>query len=640
MASLFWAKVKWLMVVDIVGLSLLWLGQQTPPTLAMPTANPTVTVLSPSGGALDVIGEGDDYFTQVLNEPRDMNQYSDMQWQEFGVTNILDANGLWSATASTPSDGARVWPLYPGFSFNPTGGTDDLSAAEIGKTGWNYPVQTTKYKTLSFRVNSTTTDHWIFAYSNYSKTVMDGSISGQYNVGWDVYTATLPWGPNPAYGLMYRFGLNTPATYQVDWIRLTDPATSPVYTIVFAVNNTQAGDLVDLECYTSNQAVNANYCGRIASAIPVNSTGTYQFKWHTAYLAPGRYYVRAIVRRGATTNSDVSNGPLTIRAAPLLHIDAPSMTSGPDYATVELGNPWDMNDSSDIFTSSDLYRKPHDFATPCPCFADGELYGTVGRYDPNTLAGFGDPFVYLTVKQQHPIDTAKYKYLTYRYKIDRSPWWSSSGDRLVYDSTRSVYPAAWLVRAFFFGTFPPDLAFSNGTNDLIVFDRWNTYQMDLSKGVARGYWEPHVSETGGYWTGLKYAFRFDFLEGVDHWNVHLDYVKLTGDDMANTSYMVRWSKTEGSDPIMIDIYAGQNRSTCLSNGSQIYHWPTVVDEPLLPIGPYRIHLPVILASNPVPTNFVWNTTAVPPGTYYLCGRVSDGSNTTTMTSEAAVVISH
>jgi hypothetical protein len=269
------------------------------------------------------------------------------------------------------------------------------------------------------------------------------------------------------------------------------------------------------------------------------------------------------------------------------------------------------------------------------------LYGTVGRYEPGDPTSFGDPFVYLKVRPSYPIDTAKYKYLTYRYKIDRASWWSNSTDRLSYDDNRQVYPAAWLVRAIFFGTFPLSLDSSNGTNDLIVFDEWNTYQLDLSKGVTRGYWEPHVQQTGGYWTGLKYALRFDFLEGVDDWNVYLDYVKLTGDDTANASYTVRWSRLEGSTPTTIDFYRSQNPNSCLSSGTHIYRWQPASGEALPPAGPYRIYLPLIMGGNAGgETSFTWNTAAVTPGTYYLCGRASDGVNNTTLVSDAAVVISH
>jgi hypothetical protein len=602
-------------------------------------------VLSPSGAPTDTIGEGDDYFTQELHEPRDMNQYADMRWQTFGVHNISIANGVWSATTSNTGGYSEIFPLYPGFSFLPTGGANDQSVAEIGKTGWNYPVNTSKYKQLSFRLKapaSAAGNWWHASYTNVSFTLESGRLQGVYATpsdSWQVHVQNLPWS-SPIYGLAFRFGLAT-GNYQFDWLRLTDAATSPAYTIRFSVAGVQSGDVVDLYCYIAAQITPDNYCGQIIANIPVNTVGTYQYTWRTAYLPPDEYYVYAVVRRGAITGSDVSNGSLTIRPAPLLQFDAPSMISGSDFATEVNGNPWDMNDETDIFTSADLYRKPHDFSGSCPCFANGELYGNVGRYDSLDPSEFGDPFVYLRVKQNYPIDTSKYKYLTYRYKIDRTAWWSNSGDRLVYDSSRQVYPAGWLVRALFFGTFPPNITqSSNTTNDLIVLEDWNTYQLDLSKAATRGYWEPHVPETGGYWTGLKYGFRFDFLEGVDNWTIHLDYVKLTSDDTANASYTVRWSQLEGSAPTAIDFYRSQNPDTCLSSGTQIYRWQPTAGGSLPAAGPYRIYFPVMIGGSSGPTSFVWNTSAVTPGTYYLCGHASDGVNTTTMVSEAAVVISH
>jgi hypothetical protein len=633
-------------MLSVLGLSVLWLSSHAVLTHAEPAAL-SVTVLSPSGAAADTVGEGDDYFTQVLHEPRDMNQYTDMRWQTFGVHNIAIANSVWSATTSNTGGYSEIYLLYPGFSFLPVGGATDQSVAEIGKTGWNYPVSTSKYKQLSFRLKapagaSAASNWWHASYTNVSFTLESGHLEGDYKTpdnNWQVYVQNLPWN-SPIYGLGFRFGPVT-GNFQFDWLRLTDAATSPQYTIRFSVADVQSGDVVDLYCYTAPQIVADNYCGQIAANIAVNTAGIYNYAWKTAYLPPDEYYVYAVVRRGATTSSDVSNGPLTIKSAPLLQIDSPSMTSGPDFATEVNGNPWDMNDNTDIFTSADFYRPPHDFAGSCPCFANGELYGTVGRYDSIDPAGFSDPFIYLKVRQNYPIDTSRYKYLTYRYKIDRGSWWSNSGDRLVYDSGRHVYPAAWLVRAIFFGTFPLNVAqSSNTTNDLVVLEEWNTYQLDLSKAAARGYWEPHVPETGGYWTGLKYGFRFDFLEGVDDWTIHLDYVKLTGDDTANASYTVHWSQLEGSSPTAIDFYRSSSPNTCLSSGTQIYHWQPGTGGTPPPAGPYRAYLPVIIGGSAGPTSFVWNTSAVAPGTYYICGRVSDGVNTTTMVSEAAVVISH
>ncbi len=72
---------------------------------------------------------------------------------------------------------------------------------------------------------------------------------------------------------------------------------------------------------------------------------------------------------------------------------------------------------------------------------------------------------------------------------------SASGDRLAWDAERSVYPAAWLVRMLFFASNPLDRNNFNILNDVLVFDDWQTYQMDLSRGVQRGYWEPQIEQT-------------------------------------------------------------------------------------------------------------------------------------------------
>ena len=629
------------LLIFVLGLSTL---AAVPLALAMATplaANPTVVVLSPSGSGSDVVGEGDDYFTQVLGAPRDMNQPADMLWQEFGVSNITVSDGIWTGTASNSGGQSRVWPLYPGYSSNPTGGTDDASAAEIGKTGGNYPIQTTKYKQLSFRINSPTTGNWLVGWSTKKFTSYAGFVQDNYTTGWQVYTVDMNWGSTPVTGIAYQFGQATPATYQFDWIRLTDPSTSPIYTIKFSVAAAQTGDLVDLNCYTSAQLTNGTYCGAIASGLAVNTSGTYQYPWHTAYLAPGDYYVQAVVRRGGA--SAVSNGPLTIQGAPVVQIDSPSMTSGPDYATTELGNPWDMNDSSDI---KSLSWTTHDFNSAGPVFSDGQLNGVVARYDSHDPTTMGDPFVYLQVKKDtKPIDTGKYKYLTFRYKVDRTPWWSHSGDRLAEDVARQVYPAAWLVRVMFYGAYAADYDHQNMTNDIIVFDDWNTYTMDLSKGVQNGYWQPgQQGPSGGYWTGLKYWMRFDFLEGVDPWQVHLDYVRLTGNDEANASYTINWSQLAGEKLTAVDVYRSQDQAACLTTGTPLYHWSTIAQpgqsEPAGSAGPFKVFLPSVQRIEVAPTSVNWNTATMPNGEYFVCMRMGDGYNTFSTVSEAPVKISH
>jgi hypothetical protein len=633
-----------------VELSLCWLGlSRSVPTLAAPQTV-QITVLSPSGQASDVVGEGDDYFTQVLGQPRSMDHQDDLMFQSFGVTNIAMANGIWSGTGAPWSEDSNVsvsevWPVYPGF-------TQGLGA-QLGNYGWNHPIETSQYQQFSFRVSSPMTLSALslmhIGYSAISHTTETASYFREYRkIGWDVYNLnlsniiTLSWNSHPqVYGLAYLFG--TPGNFKFDWMRLTNPATSPVATITYIVTGTVAGDTVDLNCYMTTAIDDDNYCGPITTNLPINFDGLHSYSWRTAYLAPGSYYVQAIVKHGGVAaSSDLSQGPLTIKSAPIIHFDAPSMTSGPDYATVEMGNSWDMTDSSDIKSPSWTIK---DLQLPCPCFSNGELYATTVDHT-NPKKPNSDPFVYLHLDRSRPVDTSKYKYLTYRYKID-GPKLSNSADRWEPEfigQDPPFFPAAWLVRVVFFAADPPDVnANMNQTNDIIVFDDWNTYQMDLSKGLQRGYWEPDpgTQSSNTYWTGLKYYIRFDFLEGYMPWTVHLDDVKLTGNDQANTSFSVRWKLLESGAPTRVDFYANTNPAQCGYSGSPFSTWSAGSQAPP-PRLAYAVYLPLIVSNYPLagPLGQFWDTSHVANGAYFVCAIARDGYNTNRWVSETPVDIQH
>jgi hypothetical protein len=639
-----------LLVISVVLIGVGWLGLSRSALISAAPQAVQIAVLSPSGSATDVVGEGDDYFTQVLGQPRSMDHQDDLMFQSFGVTNIAMANGIWSGTGAPWSADPRVsisgvWPVYPGFTQG--------EGAQLGNYGWNHPVKTSQYQQLSFRVSApVTTTSWSsihLGYSVISHTYETGNYFELYRKsGWDVYnlnlsdivTSTWNWDAQPqVYGLAYLFGI--PGNFKIDWMRLTNAATSPIVTVTYMVTGTTLGDTVDLNCYISTTVTDDNYCGPITTSLPVNVDGTYTYFWHTAYLAPGSYYVQAIVKHSNSTASDVSQGPLTIKPSPIIHFDAPSMTSGPDYATVELGNPWDMNDSSDIKAAAWV----NDLQAPCPCFSNGELYATTVDHS-NPKQQTSDPYVYLRVDRlNHPIDTSKYKYLTYRYKID-GPKLSNSADRWASDypgQNPPYYPAAWLVRLIFFATDPPDV--SNGmnqTNDIIVFDGWNTYQMDLSKGLQQGYWEtdPGQQTSNTYWTGSKYYMRFDFLEGYEPWTFHLDDVKLTGNDQANTSFAVQWKPIESGTPTQVDFYANSNPAQC-GSGTPFSSW-SAGGQPPPPLLRYTIYLPTILSNYPSANVYrqLWDTSQVAAGSYFVCAIASDGYNTSRWVSETPVDVQH
>ena len=85
--------------------------------------------------------EGNDFATQVLRDPWDMEEYPDISQyiNQSGMANILQhikvENGLFSARSV---DDAHFFPLFPGY----------YTAMLIGKVGHHFPIAFAKYKTL------------------------------------------------------------------------------------------------------------------------------------------------------------------------------------------------------------------------------------------------------------------------------------------------------------------------------------------------------------------------------------------------------------------------------------------------------------------------------------------------------------
>jgi len=93
----------------------------------------------------------------------------------------------------------------------------------------------------------------------------------------------------------------------------------------------------------------------------------------------------------------------------------------------------------------------------------------------------------------------------------------------------------------------------NTLNDIIIWEGWNTYTLDLSEG----YLDDDAPGPGPGWTGTKTGLRFDFMEaGSNQFNIHVDYVLLTADDRADGPiYTIQWERLdEGSQPITLTLY--------------------------------------------------------------------------------------
>ena len=555
---------------------------------ARPSAS--IVVVSPGGGLSDTVPEGEDYFTLELGDPRDMNQRLDLRFQHPdtgypGITNIAVENGLWRGYG-----GNRVFPLFCGFGD---------AAANLGQTGQDYPIDTQRFNYFSVRARSTEDTivrlyYWQGAFTgNGSAGAKSLTSGGMHTLHWDASHYL----PSEVAGLMLQIEGNP---FAVDWVRLTDPGTSPDYTIRWTASDVS---YVNIYCDTDTDPTVLDH--RINSGLVDADAGVYS--WKTGYLAPGTYYVYIEGSDGSA--GAYSPGPLTILPAPIAEIIAPSRTSGDDYATVELGNSWDMSDSADLERENDL--------SPVS-FSSGLMHATtVGA----------DPYIHLSSAGKDTIETDYYKYLTWRFYVEGE--WADSRQLLNGPGDR------WGVTRAFVDTAGDWSLF----NDVVPWEGWHIYQMDLSRGGGTFYLDDTASPTDVGWNGLASTMRLDLLEPYldDRWPVHLDYVLLTADPRPENdeTYEIEWKVLQG-EPITTTVYYSSNPDASCEGSSLL--WRSTDTNPQPPAGPYRVYLPLVMSGGGGSTRFVWDVSTLSPGQYYVKIELDDGFNQTCWTSDAPLVI--
>jgi hypothetical protein len=285
---------------------------------------------------------------------------------------------------------------------------------------------------------------------------------------------------------------------------------------------------------------------------------------------------------------------------PQLNITSPSFISGPDYATTVVGDAWDMSESSDVTTQ---------YNTVGGSFSGGIYTGT----NPN---GNFDPAVVL--RQTALIDTNRFKYFTYRMQLDGA---------FNTDTGGSVSRVVWWT------TIP---AQASTSNDIVVYEGFQTVSFDLNKiklEVGSPTWSASAPK----------VFRLDPHEFTTQRTFHVDYVMLTGDSTANSSFDIRYQTSDGDGAAPAPQFFFDNNAsgfdgtaiTCTANAASV-----------AAVGAFNVFLPLITYFVPPPPvsptglTCTWNTSNVPNGTYYIYGLVSDGTDTAQIYSQTPVVVSH
>jgi hypothetical protein len=459
--------------------------------------------------------------------------------------------------------------------------------------------------------------------------------------GWNTYTidltqigiqtGNLRWGGSIT-GLMLFPGFSTTgARIQnviIDWVRLTPKPSRtlawsgswPVSSSATILCSTDGATYDPLRVYTNNRVPN-NYIivPNVISAGDNGKNGSYQVP---ASFPPGS--VRPQVKINGVT-SETPAGPWQINAMPTIKIVAPSYTSGQDFATSVVGNPWDMDSAADIASWKNL--------TGAPQFSNGLLTATSSHISTNCGMPWGDPELMLNMGGKS-VDTNRYRYLTMKVKVnaplDFSNGWVS---RFVWvQNTYDTYGCS---------------------NDLPLYAGWNTFQVDLWGNVQ----DDQQPGTAPWRTVSPNLLRVDPHEIPPATQFEVDYIKLTAADEANAAFNIRWELTDpDSNDVTLEIYAVPEQAIAEQTGKKIpiatvkagnrtaalAPSATVPDQPA---GEYKVYLPLVLNSYYPPCDWegncvTWYTSDVPAGTYYIEIDAYDGYNRTEWTSDTPVVIKH
>jgi len=573
-----------------------------------------------------VVPEGNDFATEVMRDPWDMSEFSDIsQWlnrtgPENYLLDIQVENGLFSARSA--SGGSYFFILYGGY---PPG-------VRIGNIGLLHPISSNEYSCFYLAMRAETPSSPAYyqlswgsdeslpptAYGQAFNTELENGI-------WKLYfipLSTWPWQDQAHWDdePMWRSLRMTPSltdntTFTVDWIRLTDCQsvqynltglpTSGYFSLWVGTGSPERQILVEENAQSSD-------------------TGTYD--WDVQGLAPGEYTYYVLppgMRPGEQT--PIQQDSFVINAAPIVKFVRPSAQSGEDHPT-SAGNPWDMSDVNDIYgveCVSNWYFEEGSllFDTPPPPMLPPGCVG-VG-------ANEADPRIFL---KSNETDIQYRRFLSFRLfqsgdwslpekgMIGRWIWTldTPTGDSCIFTSRDIALDVGW------------------ATYEIDFHDDWNGIPNEVL--TIRGtcpllHWKQQQGNIVG--------FRFDPNENITGSTFHqeLDWVRLTRIDRSviGKPFPIRISLNKQAVGVDFNFYYTTDP---VGNPTQSIALPFDSSSPPL-TGPYFLYLPLVHRdSHPDPNGFtfLWDTSSVLPGVYYICAAIDDGYNTATYCSETPLEI--
>jgi hypothetical protein len=573
----------------------------------------TVTITQPDG-VDDVVGEGDDYATTVFGDAWDMSESSDILALHIVNGGAIN-NGLLRYRVPAGDTATYVPVLYPGIG----------QAEDVGRIGVNFPIDTQRYRWLSFRMYQPAGQYQIRWH--FAKDFQQWSSTNLYPVtqGWHTYVIDLETAP-----IGVTFGGNKGWEGQVvgldlvsfaaggteillDWVRLTAVNPTPNGLQVAWSSLRPSGSDVEFWLDTDQGGCD----GTLIQTVN-NAAANGAFTWNKASdgeaspanVEPGQYYVCARTGEGV---AGYSSGQLEVNAAPVVRFTQPSYTSGDDYATAA-GNPWDFDSAADLLgVDNGSYA-----------IQNGVLAVTVP-------SGARDVRVWMNVPT--PIARHKYHYLTYR---------------LWFDFPYTLQDVGQVTRIFW-GRAPNTETTSNFIYD---YPGWQTYNLDL-RTLRLNNGLPWLTDD---WT----IFRIDPIANLTGQTVtfYLDYLMLTSDETADTYAEIKWALTEpDSKDVMMDLYYdtdnkgfnGTPMAQLEVRGQEMSSAPLPStsgarsERGVAQAADANVFVPVAFGGFHAPCQgacYTWDTRNLAPGAYYVYGCTDDGHNRLCRYSERPLVVDH
>jgi hypothetical protein len=565
-----------------------------------------ITISSPANQA--VLKAGPDFASDTFSDPWDFSHRGDAALdpaQIDGFSNFTVSGGLAGGTLSARRDGGIAGS---NFSILQRGYWGILNP---GRTGRRFPINPAIYSKLAFKMSSTRGDQFPRIYWFHNDLGGPGGDASGWRyldpntpspAGNNIFVADMTqvnhdvaWTAGLVKGFaMFPNSSTVGYPVQFDWVRLTTPDGHPASATIPVTWSGGSGTT------TIQVTDGAGTTFTVASGLGGNS-----YNWNYGVLPPGTYTIR-VVRNGVNSSTNT----FTINAPPTIDLIEPDETGGEDFATAVLGNAWDMNDQGD--RRFDVNIVDHLLA---PSFSGGLFTATS---DGQTVAfsgptPVGDPQVYFLSNQKDfnttdIVNTNKYHRLTFGLQVNRAGGFDlgrGSVARIFWGSASSASG----------GGTPYDVT---TTKDIIVFPLASTYSIDLATlTTATDGGLELVNATP--WTARNVRhLRIDPHEFAEQVPFTYDFVKLAADDeTVNGSFTIRFAGSDGDGPAAASVALYYDTDQNTASGLTL-----ITPNAALAAGQY-----------------VWNTSQVPAGTYYIFAVANDGLNSVGRYSSGPVRVS-